>query len=240
MPELVATDRFTWERIVRRAVLPKPVKLLALILATYADADGTRVRPGNDILAAVTGDSEKNVRRLLGRLRDDLALLELVRRGGGRGGRGSASEYRLVLPTDLLERLDLLGPSEQRPVSPDTQMSAQSSPADNSERPDIQVSVQSSDPASNDRTSNSVTNRMTGHFEPIDRTSRCPTTKRPTTRRPTATYQPAQPPTARETTSTDDLPRAGDGKCSHGLTAALEADGTPRCVLCRRSSTPAA
>ncbi|WP_157376133.1 hypothetical protein [Allokutzneria albata] len=44
--ELLPASRFEWERIIRRARLTKPVKLVALLLATYADPDGTRVRPG--------------------------------------------------------------------------------------------------------------------------------------------------------------------------------------------------
>src|SRR5437879_1725471 len=38
--------RFEWERILRRAVMPLRVKFLAFVLASYADADGSNVRPG--------------------------------------------------------------------------------------------------------------------------------------------------------------------------------------------------
>lgn len=216
-PDRRPCGRFEWERLVRRIRMPKPVKLLALVLSTYADADGSRVRPGQGVLAAVTDDTDRNVRRLLKTLRDDLRLIEQTSRGGGRGGHGRTTEYRLTLPTDLLDRVELLSPVDEPAVSPDIQMSAQSSPqpVGNSDSPDIQTSGQSESrvdrqPESPDiqmspendfhRTSNSVTDRLTGHPEPIDRTSRCPTTTHiPTTKEdqpPPAL--PTQPPTARE------------------------------------------
>lgn len=111
-------DRFEWERIVRRLVAPKHVKFLALVLATYADTNGTRVRPGNKRLAAVTGDEARNVRRILQVIRDELGLLEQVSRGGGRGRSEVAAVYRLTIPVDLLERATLLDPDE-RPSDPE-------------------------------------------------------------------------------------------------------------------------
>ncbi len=85
---------------------------MALILATYADPDGSRVRPGNEILAAVTGESERNVKRRLAALRE-MGLLTVARRGGGRSGRGKTTEYQLTMPSDLLERCSMLGPDER-------------------------------------------------------------------------------------------------------------------------------
>lgn len=201
--ELKPMGRFEWERIVRRLVVPKHIKLLLLVLGTYADADGSRVRPGTEVLAAITGDGEKNVRRIMTTVRD-LGLLELVSRGGGRGGKGKASEYRLTIPVDLIERVQMLTPECHEPYSPDIWMSTQSpvdkpesldtqmsahcgqSPVDNSESPDTQMSTQSDGPPANDRTSHDRSNRMTGHLATNDRTSRCPTTSHdqpPTTTR---------------------------------------------------------
>lgn len=199
--ELEPIGRYEWERLVRRALLPKPVKLLALVLATYADPDGSRVRPGEAVLASVTGDSERNVRRLLRHLADELGLLSQVTRGGGRGGRGRAAVWRLTIPVDLLDRLVLLPPRELATDSEDIQVSGQC-PVDNGvdgpDSPDIQVSSQLDGPGEIDRTSRVGSGRLTGHFGPIDRTSRCP----PTTHIPTTTDQhvdpdPAQPDTAR-------------------------------------------
>jgi hypothetical protein len=180
-------SRFEWERLIRRMVLAKPVKLVALVLATYADPDGTRVRPGVDVLADVTGDSARNVRRVVTMLRD-LDLLTLVSRGGGRGGKGRAAEYRLTVPVDLLDRVELLTPGERQ--SPDSQVSGEStvnghvspdirmsgrlrrSPVDNSPvahdgepvSPDAQMSGDTGEPASIDRTSRDPPT-------PIERTS---------------------------------------------------------------------
>lgn len=103
--------RYEWERVVRRIVMPAPTKLAAFALSTYANLDGTRVRPGAKVLAAISGESEKTAYRHLGVIRDELGLLELVRRGGGRGGSGTGSEYRLAVPADLLDRAELLPPN---------------------------------------------------------------------------------------------------------------------------------
>jgi hypothetical protein len=180
--ELEPVGRYEWERLVRRARLPKPVKLLALVLATYADPDGSRVRPGLPVLSAVTGDSERHVSRLLTTLTDELGLLELVARGGGRGGKGRASVYRLTVPVDLLERIPLLMPNDQLPVSEDIQVSGEScgqpvdSLVDNSVSSDIQTSSQSGSENDFHQTSGATFERLTGHLDPIDRTSRCPPT----------------------------------------------------------------
>lgn len=107
-------DRFEWERVVRRLGLPMRLKLVALTLATYADKDGSRVRPGVNALAAVTGQGESTVRRLLAALRES-GLIEQVSRGGGRAGHGKATEYRLTLPADV-DGLVLLPPSEVSPL----------------------------------------------------------------------------------------------------------------------------
>lgn len=223
--ELQPCGRYEWERLIRRAVLPRPVKFTALVLATYADPDGSRVRPGLDVLAAVTGYSDRNVRRIMTTLTDQLGLLRLVIRGGGRGRAGRSSVYRLTIPVDLLERVELLPPREhpeppidrtsETPhssppdVRPDTQGSGQTDlvPVDNPEPPDTQMSPQSPTEPPIDRTSNTVTKQLTGHFDPIDRTSRCPptthrdqpqqTTQVPDTQRnsrPRARPRPKKPP----------------------------------------------
>lgn len=106
---LQACRRFDWERVIRRAVLPQAVRFLALILATYADQDGAHVRPGNVRLVAVTGMSLRTVVRHTATLRD-LGLLEKLTNGGGPARR--AADYRLTIPEDLLERVELLDPDE--------------------------------------------------------------------------------------------------------------------------------
>lgn len=96
--------RFEWERIVRRAVIKPPsAKFLGLMMATYASADGSRVRPGRDRLAAVMGTSMSVVDRGQRSL-EKLGFLDKVYKGHGAGrGRkgGFASEFQLTVPSDL-------------------------------------------------------------------------------------------------------------------------------------------
>jgi hypothetical protein len=109
--EIHGSARYEWERIVRRVVMPGPTKCVAFALATYANADGTSIFPGNERLAAVTCQGDKTVRRALDWLRGGY-LIERVREGSRGGRRGLADEYRLVLPSDLLTRHELLDPNE--------------------------------------------------------------------------------------------------------------------------------
>ncbi|MBA0126305.1 hypothetical protein H0B56_12205 [Haloechinothrix sp. YIM 98757] len=131
----------------RRVVLPVRVKFLALILATYADPDGSRVRPGLDVLASVSGQSERSVKRSLAELRG-LGLLTVARRGGGRGGQGRTTEHQLTIPVDLLDRVTVLDPDE-RPQSQATQVASRSSsstpdePVDNSNPEATQMAPES-------------------------------------------------------------------------------------------------
>lgn len=111
-PEEVLTsgpvERFEWERIVRRVSMPPTTMLVALTLATYADIDGTRVRPGSDRLARVTGTSLATVRRALSWLRNH-GLIEQMKQGNRWAKQ--ANEYQLSIPTNLLE-MNLLPPYE--------------------------------------------------------------------------------------------------------------------------------
>jgi hypothetical protein len=106
--ELFATDRFEWERIVRRVQMPGTTKLLALVLATYADKDGTRVRPGVERLALVMCCNEKTVDRAFKTLRH-LGLVKLTKRGNRHAK--EADEYRLTIPSTLLSQ-PMLNPEE--------------------------------------------------------------------------------------------------------------------------------
>lgn len=215
MVEAVPTGRFEWERLVRRIVMKKPVKLAALVLATYADPDGTRVRPGVDRFAAVTDDSERNARRIVGEL-ERMQLITLTARGGGRGGRGKTNEYQLTVPADLLDRFDLLDPDERHPAAdpvdnpetPDTQVSDETDPdpVDNSKRSDNDLSGETVDPPENDRTSGVTPAANDRTFSPTDRTPRCPTTTHITTHNPTTqrtTYRGESRPRARDPATRD-------------------------------------
>ncbi|WP_028265195.1 hypothetical protein [Arthrobacter sp. MA-N2] len=113
--------RFEWERILRRIQVSAPsVKLVGFTMATYASADGGNVRPGQARLAAVMGASISTVRRGQAEL-EGIGMLDMVTKGRsfGRGHIGSfASEYRLTVPSDLLERIPMLDPDEQNNQPP--------------------------------------------------------------------------------------------------------------------------
>lgn len=120
-------ERFEWERIIRRARLGSaPTKSVALALATYADQDGTRVRPGVDRLAAVTELSERSVKNALKKLRE-VGLIERVFHGGLRGTRGFADVYRLTIPANLMQRVELLPVDESQGAPGAAQGAARSS-----------------------------------------------------------------------------------------------------------------
>jgi hypothetical protein len=45
-PHVVNMDRYEWERLVRRCRLPATTKLVAAMMAHYANRDGSRIYPG--------------------------------------------------------------------------------------------------------------------------------------------------------------------------------------------------
>lgn len=92
--------RFTWEQALRRTSMPSTRKLVALMAATYASADGTRVRPGISELAEVCGLQERAVRGHLVALRAS-GWLERTFRGSSQGRRAMADEYRLITPDQV-------------------------------------------------------------------------------------------------------------------------------------------
>lgn len=96
--------RFDWERIVRRASMPGSAKFLALTLATYASKDGTRVLPGEQRLARVMGVAPRTIERGFKWLREN-EFVTLTKKGNRHQGR--VNEYRLTVPSDVLERLTL-------------------------------------------------------------------------------------------------------------------------------------
>lgn len=104
-------SRYDWERWVRRCILPSSTKLVALVMATYAHRDGTRVFPGVNRLAKTTGLSERTVRTALCNLRD-VGLIERTAEGGRRGVQVFTDVHRLSIPADLLERAAFLDPDE--------------------------------------------------------------------------------------------------------------------------------
>jgi hypothetical protein len=131
---LQSVTRFEWERIIRRCKLPRTVKLIACVVAQYGNIRGENIRPGLDLLAEDCDVDERTVRRALARL-VELGLLERLSHGGGPTRK--AATYRLTVPEDLLERVEVRPPEGR---SPDTQMSGEPSPTGD-ETPDTQEST---------------------------------------------------------------------------------------------------
>ncbi|NEW33812.1 helix-turn-helix domain-containing protein [Nocardia cyriacigeorgica] len=106
--ECIPVDRFEWERIVRRMQMPHSAKYLALMLATYADADGSRIRPGVERLSLVMCVTDRTVKRSLSVLRD-LGLIKQTKKGNRHAKQ--ADEYRLTVPATLFDH-SMLDPNE--------------------------------------------------------------------------------------------------------------------------------
>lgn len=247
---------FEWLRIVRRLQIPWNVKSFALLLFSYADPDGTRVRPGVKRLAAVTKLGQTTVKNLLGEL-DEYGLLEQTRRGGGRGGTGKTSEYRLTVPVDLLDKFEMLTPDDM-PGLGDGLAVLQSvpSPVDNSDSETVQGDSQNDPQAVDNSTLEDGPGRLSivegeAPQDPIE--SRNPAIERrpcsdyyhPLNQPPKddpATTDPAQPQTARTDGSQEDhddaeAVKTGEppARCPHNLPRRYRA-GEPTCVLCRREA----
>lgn len=93
---------------VSRGVRGSTVRAVALMLATYADGDGSRVFPGTARLSVACEMDYRTIKRCLSVLRH-LGLITPVRQVRRRG---HAEEYQLTIPVDLLERLEVLSPRQ--------------------------------------------------------------------------------------------------------------------------------
>lgn len=102
--------RFEWEKIIRRIVVPdslRATKFVALMAATYANADGARVFPGEENLAAACQLSERTVRSSLAWLREN-GLIYRESRGSNLGRQAKADRYQLCAPSDWEARMKLI------------------------------------------------------------------------------------------------------------------------------------
>lgn len=144
-------SRYDWERWLRRCVLPPTTKLVGFVMATYSARDGSRVFPGVARLAATTGLSERTVRTALGNLRD-VGLVERVAEGGRRGTQVFTDVHRLMIPADLMDRVDLLSPDEDvvpkrqqlppgKPRGGRSQPANESTPTGNQRHPNRQMTT---------------------------------------------------------------------------------------------------
>lgn len=96
----------------RRVRFGSPMtKYVGMVLAQYANTDGTNAFPSQDKLARVCEVSERTVRGALAEMRDR-GLIVRTRKGGLRGTQTFSDVYSLAIPADLLEMNDLLPPDE--------------------------------------------------------------------------------------------------------------------------------
>ena len=92
--------------------IPWPTKSFGVLLASYAASDGSRIHPGEEHLARITGLTERSVRSHLAALRDTYYLIERTEKGSLASRRDYADVYRLVMPDDVMTRIGLV-PGEQ-------------------------------------------------------------------------------------------------------------------------------
>lgn len=99
---LLARVRFGKQTVAGKTVSGLTVKAVGERMATYADRDGTRVRPGLARLAVDLETSYTTVRNAVTVL-ERVGLIQLITPAT----RTHAAVYRLVIPTSLLEREDV-------------------------------------------------------------------------------------------------------------------------------------
>lgn len=100
-----------WMDMVRRSRISREIKLAMLAFGSYANADGTGIYCGVARLAADCGISYRTAGRYLSWGRR-VGLVELVKRGNRR--RRQADEYRLIVGSDLLQRVTIPDPDDYR------------------------------------------------------------------------------------------------------------------------------
>ncbi|MEU7904132.1 helix-turn-helix domain-containing protein [Actinoplanes sp. NPDC049118] len=105
-----------WNAVIRRARIGRERKAAALVVSSYARADGTRIHCGVARLAVDLEVSYSTARRYLAWLRD-VGLIELVRAGNRH--RQLSDEYRLILGADVMEHLDVLNPAQHKKLTDD-------------------------------------------------------------------------------------------------------------------------
>lgn len=104
-------ERLFWERYIRRSGLPPTTKLVALTMATYSDAKGAEIFPGDDNLAADCGITKRSVithRQTLERLGFILRVSD--------ARRGRAAEFILSWPPNFNRLPGSRGPDGGPPL----------------------------------------------------------------------------------------------------------------------------
>lgn len=262
--ELRPAGRYEWEQVIRRARLGGVItgrtgtagkatkggvsaalfKVVALTFASYADGSGRGVRPGDATVAVDAECALKTVKAVRVALLD-LGLLEHV--GGRRGGHGE--EYRLALPSDLLDRVEVLTPAQHQlaaramreaargprggssgPPDPPVDNPNVGGPVDHPNASPVEPCGGSSGPAY-ETCGGSSGPAVGGPVDPRsypDRPEKI--TDQPVADVRTAVTQSRASPAANK--PQDPIPE----KCDHGLRARRRPDGTSSCAFCRRDA----
>jgi hypothetical protein len=125
MTEDAGCTRFAWEQIVRRArftgVIPAQgkrgaisgahFKAVAWAWSSFANPDGTKLFPGIATVAIAAEVGYRTARLVTAKL-IDLGLLERVK--GSIKREGNFDEYRLAIPANLLDQLEVLNPDQMK------------------------------------------------------------------------------------------------------------------------------
>jgi hypothetical protein len=102
VPNPPATEpmrRWEWQQMIFRLEADIEFKAIAWAYGGFARADGSNVKPGRDLVAYGVQLSERQLGEYLKRL-IAMGLLTQTARGGGRGGMGVPTTYRLSMPRD--------------------------------------------------------------------------------------------------------------------------------------------
>ncbi|GIJ50010.1 hypothetical protein Val02_68960 [Virgisporangium aliadipatigenens] len=264
MRELRQVGRFEWEQIILRARLTGVIagngkgtrggvsaaafKAVALAWASHANADGSEVFPG-DATLAVEAEVGLQVAQAVKKKLVELGLTERVRAGFRRQRYGD--EYRLTLPSDLLDVLDVLTPAAVKAAAAAAYAKRRGRRGGSDGYPtqplpldgvgDL-VDTPHAEPdeirGGSDGTHNGACGGSDGTHVG-DPTAR-DTNPRPTPSGPTppiadlrtaVTASRASPPA-------QDRNSAPKKKCEHGFPIAFRPDGASTCALCRRAAKP--
>lgn len=249
----------------RRGVRAATLRDVALTMASFAEyKDGTRIRPGIALLAVYCEVDYRTARTAVAVLRDDLGLI--VRTKAGRS-RGDADVYRLAMPEDITDRIEVLNPAQvelaaERIRSGARRQADRTGTADTRTEESVRVPETPVEPVDNSSLrvpatpvpapDSEIRTGVAGTPNPIRtgvagtpvRVSLCPPTE-PLPRQETYRANPdgdlRTSVTVSRASPPDPEPGTDSplsGKCAHGLRSRRRADGTPSCALCRVAQQP--
>lgn len=253
-----------WVDVIRRARLGRAAKEVALMMASYADSDGSRVFPGVAVLAVGCEMTYNTAQAAVAKLRS-VGLIELVKRGSGRSKR-HADEYRLILHEDVLDLVEVLNPVEFKAAADTIGKKKRGRPRgplhpsdrganENSQRVDNRPLHPTEEGANTDPTTvdNFLCTPVIGvqpdSLHPSNRTLCTPVERRPpstttVTDKKTATHnsiavstEPIPGDSGRDDPEISDSDEPLPDRCAHRQRARIRADGTSSCALCRRNTS---